>query len=45
MTSVQYSKTSDGKILLMGEKTDALGVIVVKTFNTFDEAIEYANNN
>lgn len=45
MVAVQYSKTSDGKILLMGETLDAPGVMVVKTFNTFDEAVEYADNN
>lgn len=45
MTAVQYSKTSDGKILLMGETTDAPGVMVVKTFGTIAQAIEYADNN
>ena len=45
MTSVQYSKTSDGKIILMGETADAPGVMVVKTFDTLDQAIEYADNN
>ena len=45
MTSVQYSKTSDGKILLMGETLETPGVMVVKTFDTFNEALEYADNN
>ena len=45
MTSVQYSRTSDGKIILMGETLDAPGVMVVKSFDTLDEAIEYADNN
>ena len=45
MTSVQYSKTSDGKIILMGETSDGPGVMVVKTFDTLDQAIEYADNN
>lgn len=45
MVSVQYSKTSDGKVLLMGETLDAPGVMVAKTFDTLDQAIEYADNN
>jgi hypothetical protein len=45
MIAVQYSKTSDGKVLLMGEKLDEPGVMVVKKFNTFNEAVEYADNN
>ena len=45
MTSVQYSQTSDGKILLMGETLENPGVIVAKTFDTFNEAVEYADNN
>lgn len=45
MKKVQYSKTSDDKILLMGEELDAPGIMLVKIFNTFDEALEYADNN
>ena len=45
MIAVQYSKTSSGKIVLMGEKLDAPGVMIVKTFDTLDQAIDYADNN
>ena len=45
MVAVQYSRTSDGKILLMCETLDNPGVIVAKTFDTFNEALEYADNN
>ena len=38
-------KTSDGKIVLMGEKLDAPGAIIVKMFDTLDDAINYADNN
>lgn len=45
MVAVQYSKTSDGSILLMGETLDNPGVVISKKFNTLDLAIEYADNN
>ncbi len=45
MVAVQYSRTSDGKVLLMGENLDTPGVVLVKTFDTFNEAVEYADNN
>lgn len=45
MLAVQYSRISDGKILLMGGTLENPGVVVAKTFDTFDEAVEYADNN
>lgn len=44
MISVQYSKTSEGKVVLMGETLDNPGIVISKTFNSFDEAVEYADN-
>jgi len=43
MTNVNFTSISDGTILLQGEDKDS-GVIIVKQFATFDEAIEYADN-
>lgn len=45
MIAVQYSKLSTGKILLMGEYADEPGVLISKQFNTFDEAVAYADAN
>lgn len=44
MIAVNYTKLSNGKILLQGENKDTLEIIV-KEFDTFDEAVEYADNN
>ena len=41
MTNANYTAISDGTILLQGKVADK---IVVKKFNTLDEAISYADN-
>lgn len=41
MTNVNYTAISDGTILLQGMVANK---IVVKKFNTLDEAISYADN-
>lgn len=41
MKNVNYTAISDGTVLLQGE---AVGKLVVKKFNTLDEATAYADN-